>query len=325
MISLLWLLLGLALLVVGAEVMIRGATQLAKRLGVPTFVIGLTVVAFGTSMPELATGVGAVLKDESNLIVGAVVGSNVANIALVLGLAALIRPAQVRGGVVRREVPMLIAITVAFVAVLFGGVVHRVEAGFLAAGFVAFIIWTLYASRHLNPEDSALVIETEEESKDEDSNGATKSLPLAGVFIVLGLAMMVLGSDRAVEGAEQLATAFGVPAFIIGLTLVAFGTSLPEVVTTGVAAIRGHSDLAVGNVLGSNIFNVLCVIGISGLIGPLEVPEIALRRDAWVMLALTLILLPIMATRFTISRKEGCVLLAAYAAYITAVGMGWSI
>lgn len=315
--SILWLLLGLTLLVGGAEIMLRGATSLAKRLGVSNFIIGLTVVAFGTSMPELATGVGAVLKGNSDLIVGTVIGSNIANIGLVLGLAAMIRPARVRGGVVRREVPMLIVVTIAMVVTLFGGSVSRVEAGLLIVGFVAFLAWTLYASKHLDPEDSALVIEAQGDTPEE---GAKRPNVLFNVFLVtLGLGAMVLGSNRTVLGATELATALGVPAFIIGLTMVAMGTSLPEVVTTVMAALKGHSDLAVGNVLGSNIFNVLCVVGVSGLVGQLDVPEIAIQRDAWVMLGLTLLLLPIMMTRFTVSRAEGGVLMTAYAAYIAVV------
>lgn len=315
--SILWLLLGLTLLVGGAEIMLRGATSLAKRLGVSNFIIGLTVVAFGTSMPELATGVGAVLKGNSDLIVGTVIGSNIANIGLVLGLAAMIRPARVRGGVVRREVPMLIVVTISMVVTLFGGNISRIEAGLLIVGFVAFLAWTLYASKHLDPEDSALVIEAQGEMPEE---GAKRPNVLFNVFLVaLGLGAMVLGSNRTVLGATELATALGVPAFIIGLTMVAMGTSLPEVVTTVMAALKGHSDLAVGNVLGSNIFNVLCVVGVSGLVGQLDVPEIAIQRDAWVMLGLTLLLLPIMMTRFTVSRAEGGVLMTAYAAYIAVV------
>lgn len=315
--SILWLLLGLTLLVGGAEIMLRGATSLAKRLGVSNFIIGLTVVAFGTSMPELATGVGAVLKGNSDLIVGTVIGSNIANIGLVLGLAAIIRPARVRGGVVRREVPMLIVVTISMVVTLFGGNVSRIEAGLLIVGFVAFLAWTLYASKHLDPEDSALVIEAQGDTPEE---GAKRPNVLFNVFLVaLGLGAMVLGSNRTVLGATELATALGVPAFIIGLTMVAMGTSLPEVVTTVMAALKGHSDLAVGNVLGSNIFNVLCVVGVSGLVGQLDVPEIAIQRDAWVMLGLTLLLLPIMMTRFTVSRAEGAVLMTAYVAYVAVV------
>ena len=319
LLSLFWLILGITLLVGGAEVMLRGATALAKRLGVPTFVIGLTVVAFGTSMPELATGIGAVLKGNSELITGTVVGSNIANIGLVLGLAALIRPARIRGGVVRREIPMLIVVTLALVLALFGGSVSRLEALLLTIGFAAFIGWTLFASRHLGPEDSALVLESETEA--EEGQVPRKSVPVCLAFVVAGLASMVLGSNLAVEGATALAEAVGVPAFVIGLTLVALGTSLPEVVTTVMAALKGQSDLAVGNVLGSNIFNILCVVGISGLIGPLDVPEMALQRDAWVMLGMTLLLLPIMITRFTISRPEGLVLLLAYVAYIALIAL----
>ena len=320
LVSILWLVLGITLLVGGAEVMLRGATSLAKRLGVPTFIIGLTVVAFGTSMPELATGVGAVLKGQSELIVGTVVGSNIANIGLVLGLAAVIKPARVRGGVVRREVPMLIVVTIAMVLTLFGGGVSRIEAGLLTLGFGAFIAWTLYASKHLDEEDTALAVEAEEEHPTDKP----MSVLLCLVFVVVGLAGMVLGSDRAVVGATALAEAVGVPPFVIGLTMVALGTSLPEVVTTVMAALKGHSDLAVGNVLGSNIFNILCVVGVSGLIGPLDVPTIAVRRDAWVMLGLTLLLLPIMLTRFKVSRIEGSVLMAAYAAYIILVALDTS-
>lgn len=319
-ISLFWLFLGLALLVGGAEVMLRGATALAKRLGVPAFIIGLTVVAFGTSMPELATGIGAVLKDQSELIVGTVIGSNVANIGLVLGLAALIQPVVVRGGVVRREVPMLIIVTVALVVSVFGGSITRIEAGLLVLGFAAFIAWTLYASTHLDPEDAAIMVEVESQSKQERPPPAALSL----VLVTLGLGAMILGSDRAVLGATALAEAIGVPAFVIGLTMVALGTSLPEVMTTVLAAFKGHSDLAVGNVLGSNIFNILCVVGISGLIGPLDVPLLAVRRDAWFMLGLTLVLLPMMLTGFRISRAEGGVLMLAYGVYVLVVGLGWS-
>lgn len=313
----LWLSLGLALLVGGAEIMLRGATALARRLGVSNFIIGLTVVAFGTSMPELATGIGAVLKGQSDLIVGTVIGSNIANIGLVLGLAAMIKPARVRGGVVRREVPMLIVVTIALVVTLLGGSVTRMEAGLLVLGFAAFIAWTLYASKHLDPEDSALVIEAEE--ADGSSGDRPGSVPLSFLFVAVGLGAMVIGSDRAVLGATDLAVALGVPAFVIGLTMVALGTSLPEVVTTVMAALKGHSDLAVGNVLGSNIFNVLCVVGVSGLLGDLVVPEVAMQRDAWVMLVLTLALLPIMLTRFVVSRAEGVVLIAAYAGYVILV------
>lgn len=314
LVSILWLLLGIALLVGGAEIMLRGAVSLARRLGVPTFIIGLTVVAFGTSMPELATGVGAVLKGQSDLIVGTVIGSNVANIGLVLGIASIIKPAHVRGGVVRREVPLLILVTLALVATLFGGSVSRLDAILLTAGFAAFIGLTLYSSKHLDPEDSALVIETEDE-ENKPPSGVLVSL----ILVAIGLGAMVIGSDRAVLGATDLALTLGVPAFVIGLTMVALGTSLPEVVTTVMAALKGHSDLAVGNVLGSNIFNVLCVVGVSGLIGELQVPDIAVQRDAWVMLGLTLLLLPIMVTRFKISRLEGCVLLTSYAVYVSLV------
>lgn len=322
LVSIFWLALGIVLLVGGAEVMLRGATALARRWGVPTFIIGLTVVAFGTSMPELATGIGAVLKGQSELLSGTVVGSNIANIGLVLGLAALIRPAQVRGGVVKREVPMLILVTIAFVAMLFGSSVSRIEAGLLSVGFVAFVAWTLYASLHLDPRDTALAIEAEHEDEEQPQRPMRVVVCLA--FVVAGLGSMVLGSDRAVVGATALAEAVGVPPFVIGLTMVAIGTSLPEVVTTVMAALKGHSDLAVGNVLGSNIFNILCVVGISGLIGPLDVPEIAIRRDAWVMLGLTVILLPIMLTRFKVTRLEGGVLMGSYAAYIALIALDTS-
>ncbi|GIW74768.1 MAG: sodium:calcium antiporter [Phycisphaerales bacterium] len=317
-VSLLWLALGLGLLVGGAEVMLRGATALAKRLGVPAFVIGLTVVAFGTSMPELATGIGAVLRGESQLIVGTVVGSNIANIGLVLGLAALIRTAHVRGGVVRREVPMLIVVTVAMVIAMFGQSIGRVEALLLTIAFVAFVAWTIYASKHLDPEDAALLVEAEQEVQ--ELAGVARSVPVCLALALGGLVAMIIGSDRAVVGATALAQAVGVPTFVIGLTMVAVGTSLPEVVTSAMAALKGHSDLAVGNVLGSNIFNILCVAGLSGLIAPLDVPDVAIRRDAWVMLGLTLGLFPLMLTRFRISRAEGAGLLAVYAAYIALVG-----
>jgi len=313
-----WLVVGIALLVGGAEVMLRGATALARRLGVPTFVIGLTIVAFGTSAPELAAGIGAVLKGESQLVVGAVVGSNIANIGLVLGIAALIRPAKVRGGVVRREVPMMILAALAMGMVMLGQSITRVEAGLLTIALVVFIAWTAYSARHLDPADTALILEAEA-AEQEDGHHTPPRVAVSLLLVVLGLGGMVAGSDRAVEGATTIATTLGVPSFVIGLTMVAVGTSLPEVMTSVVAAARGQSDLAVGNVLGSNIFNVFCVVGVSGLIAPLDVPPIAVMRDLAVMLGFSVFLLPVMASGFVVKRWEGGGFLFAYVAYIAVV------
>ncbi|MEO1007774.1 MAG: calcium/sodium antiporter [Planctomycetota bacterium] len=319
LLAILWLVLGLAALVAGAEVMLRGAVSLAHRLGVPTFIIGLTVVAFGTSAPELAAGVGSVVKGETELIVGTVVGSNVANIGLVLGIAALIRPARVRAAVVRREVPVMIGVSILFIFAMLGGAVTRLDAMLLLLGMAVFLTWAIYSSRHLDAGDAAIVIEAEQE---ELAEGRPRvSMRRSIVLVVLGLGLMVLGSDRAVEGAREIAVALGVPSFIIGLTLVAFGTSLPEVVTSVVAALRGQSDIAVGNVLGSNIFNVLAVIGACAALDTLTVPDAVLARDAWVMLGFAVVLLPVMLTRFVITRAEAALLLAGYAAYVVVLAL----
>ncbi len=304
-------LVGVLLLVLGAEWLVTGAARLARDMGVSPFVVGLTVVAFGTSAPELAASVRATLAGEGELAVGNVIGSNIANICLILGLTAIMRPVPVQSGVVRRDVPIVIGVTIGAILVFMDGVVGRIEAAVLAVGIVAFTVFLVVAGRR----------EVIEQALDEPEQvirvGPARVWTI--VRTLVGMIALVLGADLLVEGASALAAALGVPSVIIGLSLVAFGTSVPELATSLAAALKRESDIAVGNILGSNVFNILCVLGISGLVRPLDVPDLAMQRDVWVMLVVALACLPILGTARRISRIEGSLLFTTYIAYIVVI------
>lgn len=312
--------LGLALLIGGAEALVRGAAELATRAGVSTFVVGLTVVAFGTSMPELAAGVRAAMQDRGELVVGAVVGSNIANVALILGAAALIWPVRVQSGVIRREAPMMLGVSLVGALALLGGRITRLEGALLFAGVIVFIVLTLVSARR--PAARALA-----ELAIERPPGLGRLLGLGapwaiGAALLLGFGGLVVGAEIVVASAAGIATAIGVSETVIGISMVAVGTSLPELATSVMAALRRHSEMVVGNVLGSNIFNIFCVLGVSSLVQPLRVPDEAMWRDVPWMIGFAIACLPIMARRLCIGRLEATVLLIAYAVYLWLV---WSI
>ncbi len=304
-------LVGVLLLVLGAEWLVTGAARLAREFGVSPFVVGLTVVAFGTSAPELAASVRATVAGEGELAVGNVIGSNIANICLILGLTAMLRPVPVQSGVVRRDVPIVIGVTIGAIVTFVDGVIGRIEAAILASGIVAFTVFLVIAGRR----------EVIEQALDEPEPvirvGPSRLWLVARTLI--GMVALVLGADLLVDGATALAEAMGVPSVIIGLSLVAFGTSVPELATSLAAAIKRESDIAVGNILGSNVFNILCVLGISGLVRPLDVPPLAMQRDAWVMLVVALACLPILGTARRISRLEGTLLFVTYLVYVIVI------
>ena len=305
---------GLVLLAFGAEAMVRGASRLALSLGISPLVVGLTVVAFGTSAPEIAVAVDASLSGKPSLAIGNVIGSNVANILLILGLSAVIAPLLVAEQIVRQEVPVMIAASVLMVAMAIDGSVSRIEAAMLLAlsvGYTAFLtIQARKASARMRQEVEAEL----PPSADWDRHWSVQVL-----LVLAGLAMLVAGANWLVEAAVTFARALGVSDLVIGLTVVAIGTSMPEIATSMAAALRGQRDIAVGNVVGSNLFNILACLGAAGLVSPvgLDVPEAARSFDLWVMLAVTFVCIPIFFTRREIRRWEGAMFLGYYAAYTT--------
>lgn len=306
--------LGLVLLVIGAEALVRGASQLAARIGVSPLVIGLTVVAYGTSTPELAVSVRSSISGQSDIALGNVVGSNIFNVLFILGVSATITPLAVAQQLVRLDVPLMIGVSVLLAILAGDGRIDRLDGIVLFAGIVAY---TFFALRQSRKESRRIKEEYAKEF------GATR--PQAGgrvefqvALIVLGLAALVLGSGWLVNGAVMLAKWWGLSELIIGLTIVAAGTSLPEVATSVIASIRGERDIAVGNVVGSNIFNILAVLGLSSIVAPdgVSVSSAALVFDIPVMVAVAFACLPIFFTAHLIARWEGVLFLAYYVAYM---------
>ncbi len=303
---------GLGLLAIGAESLVRGASKLALSFGISPLVVGLTVVAFGTSAPEIAVAVDASLDGNPSLAIGNVIGSNIANILLILGLSAIIAPLVVAEQIVRQEVPVMIGVSLLLVGLAMDGDISRLEAGgllLLSAGYTAFL--ALQARKA-----SARMRADVEADLPEDSNWDRHWAAQVGL-VLAGLAMLVLGADWLVESAVTFARALGVSDLVIGLTVVAIGTSMPEIATSMMAALRGQRDIAVGNVVGSNLFNILACLGAAGIVSPvgLLVPEAARSFDLWVMLAVAFACLPIFLTRREIRRWEGGLFLGYYAAY----------
>ena len=303
---------GLVVLVAGAEAMVRGASRLAVSWGISPLVVGLTVVAFGTSAPEMAVSVGAALSGTSDLAIGNVVGSNIANVLLILGISALIAPLLVHEQIIRQEIPIMIGASLLVLVLALDGYIGRVEAGLLFALVIAYTVFLVVQSRRATQaaEDA---FSTEIPTSQWDRHWGVQAALVLG-----GLGLLVLGADWLVGAAVVFAKHFGVSDLVIGLTVVAVGTSMPEIATSLIAALRGQRDIAVGNVVGSNIFNLLAVLGASGLVsaGGLSVPDAARNFDLWVMLAVAFACLPILFTGREIARWEGAVFLGYYAAYV---------
>jgi len=306
-----WLVLGLALLSFGADWLVKGASDMAVKVGISPLVVGLTVVAFGTSAPELIVSLKANLQPipAPDLAVGNIVGSNICNIALLLGLAALIRPFVVHSQVVKRELPILLIVTGAFVWMIWNYELSRWEGLAMAATIAIYVVVSIRLAR-ANPEDPAAPHELPEANVAPGSSTTLKSLG----WVVLGLAGLIFGADRLVTSGVELATIFGVPQVVIGLTLVAIGTSLPELATTIAAARRGETDLIAGNLIGSNLFNILVVMGVTSAVKP-----ISLKVLNWVDLAVmggfTLLLVPFLMRGRRLNRIEGSVMVVGYFVY----------
>lgn len=300
---------GFVLLVGGAELMVRGASQLATDLGISPLVVGLTVVAFGTSSPELAVSVLSAHSGQAGIALGNVIGSNICNILLILGLSALVAPLVVSRQVVRLEVPIMIGVSILLVLFALDGVIGRLDGFLFFAGVVIYTVWTIRRSRR----------ETREQSQPEDAQpmGSRSGRGMQTLQIVGGLVLLGVGSKWLVDGAVSVAAFFGVSDLVIGLTVVAIGTSLPELATSVLACLRGQRDIAVGNVVGSNIFNILVVLGLTAIFAPagVPVPASALTFDLPVMLAVAIACLPVLFSKHLIARWEGGLFFAYYLAY----------
>lgn len=317
LISVLVMLGGLLLLVAGADWFVKGAAGLADALGVAPLVIGLTVVAYGTSMPELVVSAGAALDGRSAIALGNVVGSNIANIGLILGITALVAPPTVAGTIIRREVPVLVIAALAVPMVLYSGVITRVEGALLLLGAILFTWGTVRFARMASPTDP-IVASALQDAAQQSGRGSNVRL---SVFALVGLLMLLAGGNWFVDAAAQIAHRFGISERVIGLTVVAVGTSLPELAASVVAALKGHSALAVGNVIGSNIFNVFFVLGATGLLQPIRAELATSQLDVAVMLAFTAAAMLLLRGARKISRTEGGVLVVGYVVAIVLLGM----
>ncbi len=325
------LIAGLVVLYFGAEAMVKGASQLALALGISPLIVGLTVVAFGTSAPEFLVSFVATWEGSEGISVGNIIGSNICNLTLILGTAAMVYPMAISSGALRREYPIMLVSSVAFYGLAFTSqYIDRWEGGLLFAGILAFVGYNLWlvikmrrqmklgAEEGFSEEKAMEELGGEEVEVDEDATSA-KGIAKNIAFLVFGFVGLAIGAQLMVDNAVVIAEHFGVPSFIIGTTIVAFGTSLPELATSVVAAMRKESDISVGNIFGSNIFNVMFIMGSVPMIFGMEVESRAPIIDFPVMIAITLLVFPMMRSNYRLGRVEGGILLAIYLAYTAAL------
>lgn len=308
--SLLQLLAGFALLTYGASRLVDGSSALALKAGLTPLVVGITVVAFGTSAPELVVSIRATIAGNSEIAIGNVIGSNIANIALILGVTAVLRPMLIHKSLLRVDIPLMMAITFVASVFIIDDTIGRIEGFILFSGLIAYIVYNIRRTRTLPKE---LVEQLVEEPDDEV---AAMGLGKIWGLIIFGLLLLIAGGELLVSAAVTIARELGISEAVIGITIVSVGTSLPELATSAVAAIKKEADIAVGNIIGSNVFNLLSILGITGLIHPLDSSSFGLV-DLSVMLGLTIIIWPLMRRGFEINRLEGGLLLAIYAGYVT--------
>lgn len=302
----LYLVFGLILLVLGGEGLVRGSSALAARFGVTPLLIGLTIVAFGTSSPELVVSLQAALKGNSDISLGNIIGSNIGNIGLILGISALIMPLKVQVQIIRKEIPFMILISV-----LIAALILTVDSFSFVHGLIFFLMLITYIFFAIkNSKKEVITEEIIEEYTPKKLNTV-----LSIVFIIAGLAGLIFGSDLFVKGAVEVAKIFGISDLVIGLTIVAVGTSLPELVTSVIAAIKKETDIAIGNIVGSNIFNILGILGITGMVKEINLYSIT-YADLGVFILFAVLILPLSRTKFVLQRWEGALLLAVYAGYV---------
>ncbi|MCX7109229.1 MAG: calcium/sodium antiporter [Candidatus Methylumidiphilus sp.] len=318
------LIVGMVLLVAGAESLVRGASKLAASLGISPLVVGLTVVAFGTSSPELAVSTHAAFTGEADIAIGNVVGSNIFNILFILGLSAMVTPLAVAQQLIRLDMPIMIGASLLLPILGMDGKISRLDGLLLFSLLVAYTVFLIRQSRK---ESKAVQEEYEREYGVGDEEKTPRAWKIDLAYVVGGMIMLLLGSRWLVDGAVRVALDLGVSELMIGLTIIAVGTSLPEVATSVIASLRGERDIAVGNVVGSNIFNILAVVGLTGLVTPDGVPVSidALRFDIPIMIMVVLACAPVFLTGLIIQRWEGFLFLAyylAYLAHLVLAGMG---
>ncbi|PQJ35543.1 hypothetical protein BSZ35_13860 [Salinibacter sp. 10B] len=303
---------GFIVLTAAAEALVFGASSLARRVGLSPLVIGLTVVSIGTSLPELVVGVEAALRGSGDIALGNVVGSNIGNIALILGVAALAKPLVVQAQVVRIDSPILVVVSLMFVGLMLDGQLGRLDGGLLVGGIVAYVAYNLWVAQKASS--------TVREEFDQGIPDRHSAIMDAGL-LALGIGGLVVGARVMVAGAVSIAQTLGVGPIVVGLTIVAVGTSLPELATSVVAARRGAGDIAVGNAVGSSIFNILGILGITILVQPLSTDTLG-WIDAGVMVGVAVVVLPLFRSNWTLSRAEGAFLLICYLGYIGSLVMG---
>ncbi len=311
-IQVLILIFGLALLVGGAEALVSGSARLALRLGIAPIFIGLTIVAFGTSAPEFAVSMEAALNGSSAIALGNIVGSNIANIGLILGITAILAPTRIDTQLIRIQMPILIVVSILLWLLLIDGEIGMIDGILLSLGLIVFVV---VSYRQADPQQASAEAALPEVSK----NPALSKLPVSIALIIGGLALLIVGSQLFVESAVTLAQLFGVSEVFIGLTIVAVGTSLPEFATSVLAALHKQPDIAVGNIVGSNVFNILGILGVTAIVTPISSLDISVV-DLAVMLLFAIALLQLARSGFIFSRIEGFMLLATYVAYIAYLG-----
>ncbi len=317
--------LGLLILLLAGDALVKGAVNLALRAGVPALLVSLTIVAFGTSAPELLVSIKAILNGSAGIALGNVVGSNIANVLLVLGVPAMLTGLHTSGCDTKRTYLMMMGATVVFIGLAYTNLFNWIDGSVLLFG-LALMLGDALRTARLHRRETALAVNAAEMAggcsaladEDEEVEGADDAAPTWKIWLYLGLGLigLPLGADLLVNGAVNIAHDLNVPETVIGLTLVALGTSLPELATTVMAAIRGQTEVAIGNVIGSNLFNMLAIIGIASFVGDIPVDPGTLRFDIWVMFASSAILLPYVFFKFDMNRGVGFVFTAAYVLYI---------
>ena len=306
------LVVGLVTLIIAGEFLVKGAVSLAFKFHISTLVVGMTIVSFGTSAPELLVSLKAVLDGHPDIAIGNVVGSNIANLALVMGLTALVYPIVVDRNSIRLDWPMMMMSTLLLYAFMYDGQIIWWEGAIMFAILVMFSVFLIRKSRKENKAN----LDNETEDEPEEESAVSSSVIKDVSFIILGCAGLAFGADWLVEGAVEVAKSFGVSDLVISVTIIAFGTSAPELITSLVAATKKHSDISVGNLIGSNIFNILAILGITSMTSSIEVSKEVINFDMFWVLGISFIILPFMLNNRKITRFEGGFLFLAYIAYI---------
>ena len=309
---------GLIVLIIAGEALVRGAVGVALKFNIPTLVIGLTIVSFGTSAPELLVSLKAALNDHAELAIGNVLGSNIANIALVLGITTMILPITVKRSTARVDWPIMMGATILFYIFILDGAIKWYEGLIFTIGIIAFNIYMFWNAKRQNKKDLRLRGENEvfgsnkNDIEEEKKSNIYKNV----LLIVVGSVGLAFGANWLLEGAVIIAANFGVSEHVIGVTIVAFGTSVPELITSVMAAFKKHTDISVGNLIGSNVFNILGVLGITSLVKEIPVTDLVINNDIYWVLAISFLVFPLMIIGYKINRIRGFLLFASYCVYI---------